>query len=458
MTRPAPFDDTDFASVYPQLCRPETPSGLTRRRFLQAGIAGAGAAVVLANPWRRGLSGLATAAAATPLNAGDGILVLIMLGGGNDGLNTVIPIGDGAYYSSRPTLAIPAAQALPLAPGWGLHPSLVHLKTRWDAGHVAIVQGVGYPNPNLSHFDSMDTWMRGTTTAPAANPTGWLGRWLDGLTSPAGLKAVAIDTSCPLYLAGATTQAVALPTALDGAFGADRSDPSDGRMFDAISLLGQGPSGLGPWGDALAANGTKTMALGATIAPEYQPALPPGDLTPQLVLAARLINANLGVQVIGTGFGSFDTHTTEAGFHAAQLSELDTAVQAFYDTLSPAWAGWVTVMTFSEFGRRVDCNDSAGTDHGTASCQFVIGSGVQGGLAGRAPSLTALDPDGNLIMTTDFRTVYATVLDHCLHANPATILGGDFGTLPLFTGWTTAQPTRRLLPARPRFPFLPRKP
>src|SRR5205085_4084948 len=195
--------DLEFEDIYDALARPETPAGWTRRRFLQAALAGAGAA--MAAPYIN----MAEAFGAAPLGRNDGILVVITLGGGNDSLNMVVPTGNSTYYAKRPTIAISQDAALPLTAGLGLHPKLPGIKQLFDAGQVAVVQGVGVPNPDLSHFTSMATWMKGSSDGGPAT-SGWLGRYLDGLDN-ADLRGAAIGTSCPLHMAGERTQATAVP-------------------------------------------------------------------------------------------------------------------------------------------------------------------------------------------------------------------------------------------------------
>jgi uncharacterized protein (DUF1501 family) len=202
-------------------------------------------------------------------------------------------------------------------------------------------------------------------------------------------------------------------------------------MCDAIRAFAGAPTGLGQWADALAASGEETMDLGATVAPLYSPALPDGYLPRQLVLAARLINANLGLRVLCCSYGDFDSHADQAPMHAARMAELDTAIAGFYATLQATYRSRVTLMTFSEFGRRVPPSDSHGTDHGEASHLFVIGDNVAGGLYGEYPSFTGLH-DGNLVATVDFRSVYTSVLEGWLDADATQILGGTFEDLGLF--------------------------
>lgn len=415
-----------------RLSRPATlPGGLSRRRFLQLAGVGAGAAAL--GPYLASLQ----AFAAPPVGANEGILVLIMMEGGNDGLNTVVPTGESRYYQIRPRLAIPAAQALPIAPGLGLHPSLGKLKARFDQGDVAVVQGVGYPNPDLSHFSSMGIWMNGWGGgSQPGGPTGWIGRYLDGLPNAASesLYGAVIGTSVPLHMVGSVARASGLPQSLGGAFGSDRRDPNDVRMFDALAAFSGGATGLGQWGDLAAKVEHDTLDLAQQIEPAYQGTFPDSDLARQLTLTARLINTNLGIRVFSTSIGGFDNHSDEPGTHAQNLADLDAAIDAFYANLASTWRTRVTLMTFSEFGRRPEENDTIGTDHGTAAPLFLIGNRVKGGVYGAASPTTQLDANGNLKYHTDFRSVYATVLDTWLNADSKQVLGYQFANLGCFDG------------------------
>ena len=407
------------------------PGGLNRRRFLQ--LAGAGAGVASLSPMLSSLQ----AFAAPALGATDGILVLIMMEGGNDGLNTVVPTSESRYYSLRPGLAIPAASALNIAPGFGLHPALAKLKTRYDQGDVAVVQGVGYPNPDLSHFTSMGIWMNGWAGgAQPGGPTGWIGRYIDGLPNAASesLYGVVMGTSVPLHMVGSVGRASGLPQRISGAFGIDRRDASDVRMFDAIGAFSGGATGLGQWGDLTAKVERDTLDLATKIQPAYQGTFPDSRLGRELTLTAKLINTNLGVRVFSTSIGGFDTHSTQAASHAEQLSEIDDALDSFFATLAPTWRNRVTVMTFSEFGRRPERNDDLGTDHGTAAPLFVIGSRVKGGMYGSPARTNDLDQYGNLKHHVDFRQVYATVLDTWLRSDSRQLLGYNFPSLGFFDG------------------------
>jgi len=290
----------------------------------------------------------------------------------------------------------------------------------------------------------MQNWMTGQPGAEG-RLTGWLGRWMDAAGNPDGLTGVAISTSVPLHMVGATTSATALPVGLSSQFTPKPTDVPDTRLMEAMSSFAVAPTGLGHWGDALAANNALSVGLAAELLPMYSPALPTGGLVTQMALAARLINANLGIRVLAvTMSGDFDVHSDEVNRYPALMSGLDNGIDAFYSALSPEWSGAVSLMTFSEFGRRVKANNS-GTDHGTASALLVIGDKVKGGMVTEAPSLTNLDRNGNLVMTTDYRSVYSTVISDWLQGDPEAVLGAAYPNLSLFS----AAPTNPVNPTVP---------
>lgn len=425
--------DIETADALRHLTLPadNSPSGLGRRRFLQALGLGVGGAVL-------GPQALATlmpgweeyAAEAAPIGPLDGVLVVLLMGGGNDSLNMVVPTGDSAYYAQRGPLAIPAASALPLATGVGLHPSLTFLKQRYDQGQVAVVRGVGYPNPDLSHFTSMALWMQAWGPGGPAT-SGWLGRWLDGMNStPDAFRGINIGSGVPLHLAGTATKATAVGTSSAG-FGVS-TDANDIRMYQVLKDFGAASTTTGNWGDAIARNGKALIETSAAFAPSYTPALPSDRLVREMTLAARLINANLGARVIGISYGDFDSHADQPAMHNARMAELDAGLRAFFATLAPAYTSRTTVMTFSEFGRRLERNGSNGTDHGTAASLLLIGENVSGGLKGSPPSLTSLTSGRQLIHTTDFRSVFGTVLNRWMNADATQILGASYPALDLF--------------------------
>lgn len=417
--------DPDTTEVLAALSTPDGTDrrGLSRRRFLQAGVATAGASLALPT-WLSGLAG-----AATPVGPDDGILVTVLLGGGNDGLSTVVPTGDSAYYAARGGIAIAPTDALPIAPGVGLHPALGWLKGRFDAKQVAVVQGVGDVTPDLSHFTAMARWMSAEGTASSAGSTGWLGRYLDGLPGDDPLHAVAVGTSVPLVVSGHHRKATALPS--EGGKGLSTTDGNDWvrRSAECVRAMGATKTGLGPWGDAIAVAGRTAVDINDQIQPLYGTKLASGRLVEQLDLAARVVNADLGVRVLHTQFGSFDHHANLPGQQATRMAELDAGLKVFFSSLDPRFLDRVTVLTYSEFGRRVHANQSGGTDHGTASSLFVLGTKVRGGLYGAMPSLTKLDRSDNLVPTVDFRSVYASVLDTWLGADSNEVLGAGYENL-----------------------------
>jgi len=407
------------------------PHGWTRRRFLQAvglGLVGGAATGTLAEGFLP--DAVRQAFAGTPLGPTDRILVTIMLYGGNDGLNTVVPYADGLYRTQRGALAIAADRVLPLNGQLGLHPSLVTVKSLWDAGQVAVVQGVGYPDPDLSHFSSMATWMHGRFGAGAPT-SGWIGRWLDGQPSAtAALAAAEIDTSVPLHMVGQQRRAVGIAPS-GGMFGAGK-EAHERRMFDGLRAMSASPAGRGRWHDMFAASMRSQLDLAVDVAPVFSAGLPSGGLVRKATIAGRLVNANLGLRVIDLGLGGFDHHDGQPSRHAELLAELDAGIGALLATLAPAWRDRVAIMTMSEFGRTPFANGSAGTDHGTANPHLVIGSRVAGGLYGAMPSLVGLRQWDRLAHTVDLRSMFGSVLDGWLGGGGSTVLGGGFEDLRLF--------------------------
>lgn len=398
------------------------PSTWSRREFLRAVGWGVGGAALLHSLGAR-------PAWATPLGANEGVLVVVGMYGGNDGFNTVVRHGEPSYGVYRGGLAIPASSVLPLGDGVGLHPNLAYLKQRWDAGEVAIVQGVGYPDPDFSHFTSMSIWMSGIRDG--APSSGWLGRWLDGRGDPLdALVAASIGSSVPLHLVGHSRRAVGVPP-WGGGFGTG-NDPNDLRLYEGLRAYAASTAGRGVWHDTVASTIKAQVEVARKTAPVFATPLPDGELRRKLTVAARLVNADLGLRVLEVSWGGFDTHEGQAWQHAALMTEFDEALRAFFETLDPAWHRRVTVMTFSEFGRTPYANGSAGTDHGTVGEHFVIGAQVRGGFHGDPPSISGLQRWDRAQHTVDFRSYYASVLDGWLGGGSTHVLGGSFATLPLF--------------------------
>ena len=376
-------------------------------------------------------------------------LVLLTLYGGNDGLNTVIPYRDPAYAPARGPLAVDASSVLPLAEEFGLSAKMPGFKKLWDAHDLAIVHGVGFSDPNYSHFESMDIWQSGVPQTPVA--TGWLGRWLDG-TKSSPLRAIALGPTLPTALSGERVQGAAIPVGplvLPGSTSeqaqyaslarADRDDPSlaaESAMSDRVLL--ELHQRLGPVLDRTATSNplhlTDESSLVAGASANLAIANGGGGqasgnvLAVQLSVVANLILAGAKANVYSVELGGFDTHADQMPTQSTLLSELDTAVTAFVDALRGTRHGSRTVvLIYTEFGRRVGGNASNGTDHGWANVAFVAGPSVKGGFYGEPPSLTKLS-EGNTVYTTDFRTLYATMLGQVLGADPKSFLEGDVST------------------------------
>jgi uncharacterized protein (DUF1501 family) len=419
--------DPEFPEILARLSRrePLTAATVSRRNFLVgSALATAGVAMASSN-WFADAE--RTAWAAPPIGDNDGVLVMLMLGGGNDVLNTVVKASHPTYLDKRPTIRLVPDSVLPLADGMGLHPSLVKLKARYDLGQVAVVPDAGYQPPNLSHFSSTKLWF--TATGSEQTPTGWLGRWLDGLGGTADVfHALTLGGSVPLSLIGAQRSATAIGlSAFDLGLGATAAGQ---RAYLELRNQAAGRTGLAA--SVADANG-RAIDLADATKPFYSPTLTGASIVKQLELSARLINANLGIRVLNTSFGTFDTHSDQLAAHAARLKELDDAIDRFFSVLEAKWADRVTIVAFSEFGRTVGENKSLGTDHGAAGAMFVIGKRVKGGLHGAHPFDGPTDSNGRLRGATDFRAVYAEVLDRWLAADSTQVLGKAYPGLDLFS-------------------------
>ncbi len=415
----------DVASIVRSLGRPDEGVWSTnRRQFLQlAATTVAGAVATAALPgWTR------TAASAAVPTPGDGILVVVNLHGGNDAWNTVVPYATAAYHDRRGPLAIATGDVLRLDDEVGLHPALGFLHQRWLGGQLAIVQGVGDPDPDLSHFTSMARWM--SATDGASPRTGWLGRYLDGVAGDSPFVGVTIGPTVPLTLVGYQSDACAIGE-VGGSFGTSL-DVNDQRLARAVRDLAAGPQDRGALADAVARAGRAMVDVNTVTAPLYTGDLPTERPARDLTLAARLINAGLGVRVINVDLGSFDTHATQLGYHAGLLRRLDAGLAAFFGVLSPDVAGRVVVYVASEFGRALTSNDSGGTDHGAAGAALLIGANVRGGRHGALPSFADQSVGTVLSATVEHRSVFATVLARWLAADDVAILGRSFEQLDLF--------------------------
>jgi uncharacterized protein (DUF1501 family) len=404
----------------------------TRREFLRA----AGGATVVS------LSGVAPAflvrASASQLAAkkGETILVVVQLSGGNDGLNTVVPYADDAYHKNRFTLRIAKDAVHKLDDYLGLHPAMKGMAELYQQKKLAIVQGVGYPNPNRSHFESMDIWHTARQKQDR-RAVGWLGRYLD--ESAAARRGTDVAA---LHL-GSERQPLAL-AALDVQVPSVRSldrfrlqDGGDAELRKTVeTLAGVKRAARSELLDFIQANATAAIASSKRISEalgryKTSVAYPSTGLAQSLKSVAQLIDAGLSTRVYYVALDGFDTHSEQKDAHAGLVGELSGALAAFMSDLAEhGHSNRVLVASFSEFGRRVRENASRGTDHGAAAPMFLAGGRVKPGVIGKHPSLTDLD-DGDLKHHTDFRQVYAAILRDWLGWKTETILDGKYEPLPI---------------------------
>lgn len=368
--------------------------------------------------------------------AKDTVLVVVQLTGGNDGLNTVIPFKNIEYGKLRPTLKLPQSELKKLNDEVALHPLMGGLAKLLDDHALTVVQGVGYPNPNQSHFRSMDIWQAASTEEKLTE--GWIGKALKKLPT-AGTFHVAMNNDvAPLALAGAPVRVPSITSLEDfqlkmtAASGADKR--AQKNVIENAVKTQPGQPGLLDFVQRTAANTYASSNRLMNIAKNYQPRVPYPNtpLANRLKIAAQLIDADLGARIFYVSHENFDTHANQLNTHANLLNQLSEAMTAFYkDMAARGHKDRLLMMTFSEFGRRAHENGSKGTDHGSAAPMILVGGKLKGGVVGKHPSLTDLDMD-NLKHHTDFRQVYSAVLDKWLGVSSREVLGKDFAPIELF--------------------------
>ncbi|MBU6400483.1 MAG: DUF1501 domain-containing protein [Verrucomicrobia bacterium] len=437
----------------------------TRREFLRTTLLGGALTWTVPSFLAQTFAALGAEAAdrATQLVTGKDspILVVLQMAGGNDGLNTVIPYTNDHYFRARPRLGVKADTVLKLDDQVGLHPGLQRFQALYDAGHLAVLQGVGYPNPNRSHFRSTEIWQ----TASDANRVekyGWIGRYFDNCCRGADpTVGVAIGAQMPQAFAAQTPTGIALQN--PRAYRLGSGDPESGKrnpLDQSLRDMNQPPPDLAPSpeDDSGATIGAVTgkprlagsvldyverVALDAEVSSDEigritqqvrnLASYPASPLANGLKQIARLIGGGLPTRIYYVSQGGYDTHTNQVGTQARLLQDLGDSVKAFVDDLQ-AQGNFqrVLLLTFSEFGRRVTENANGGTDHGAAAPMFVVGPRIKAGLLGRYPSLAPEDLfNGDLKYTTDFRRVYAAVLDRWLKTPSEPILGRKFEPVAL---------------------------
>ena len=394
---------------------------LTRRRFIQ--MTGAGAIAAAAQT--HSLEEIANTAISRPLPHGSPILVVVTLYGGNDGLNTLVPYQDSVYHSLRPQLAYKESEVIPLAEGLALNGAMTGFKSLWDKGQLGIVRGVGYPNSDRSHFSSMAIWQSAELNA---SKSGWLGRWVETQAEDP-LLAISLGSVLPPLLAGNRRSGSVLP--LGGL-----KVPTGSLASDCAKLSINSPED-----DRLTAMAARSMRNLFEVSKEVTPVLkepaPPasdlptviggnagGDsnLSAQLEIVAKLIAAGSPTKVWSVSLGGFDTHADEHTAQSLLLGAVSNSITKFMSQIrSTNRSKDVTVMIYSEFGRRVRANASQGTDHGTSGPVFLVGERVKGGFHGDQPSLNQLKND-DLAVTTDFRDIYSEIIQSVLKTDSSRVI------------------------------------
>ncbi len=407
----------------------------SRREFLAGGVTFLSAASTLPIFLGRTATALANFEPRVAKRDDAPILVVVQLAGGNDGLNTIVPVEMDEYYRARPRLAIKKGDTLQLEGGVAVPNTCEGLKSLFDDGQMAVIQGVGYPNPNRSHFVSMDVWH--TADPDLKTHNGWLGRYFDSCCNgadPSPSDGVAVMGEAPLAMQGEKFMPLAFESPDSLRWRSGERDPQAAETFRKLNNLDGDTPLVQAGNDGELAAYLQRAALQAQVgADEIRGATGElgsgrfnrrtGGLGRSLQMVARMIAADLPTRIYYVSMGGFDTHTGQEGRHRNLMTEFSSGMKAFVDQLAEdKLLDRVLIMSFSEFGRRVEENSSGGTDHGEAAPMFLFGSAVRPGLHGKHPSLKNLHR-GDLEFGVDFRRVYATVLRDWLKQKPEQIIG-----------------------------------
>ncbi len=405
------------------------PSRITTRRdLLKEGLGLVGVGAVLPNFL------VSTAMAATPSRAADGrILVVLLLSGGQDGPSCVVPYAHDGYAKKRKLTYIAPAEVLKLNDEVGFNPKLTGLKELYDKKHVAVINGAGYPNPNYSHFESMDIWQAGDPRGKKAG-SGWLGRYCDCAFQGQGDPALSLAIGggvAPLAITGREHPGLSFHRPESFRYSGSRNDAERTAAYAALNSPGEGSETLQfITQTAVGANATSEKIR--DLASKYKPgtSFPTSHLGRSLGTVAALIAGGLSTRVYFVSLGGFDTHADQRTAHDNLMADLGACLVAFQaDLTAQGNAGRVLTMTFSEFGRRPEENGSRGTDHGSAGPMLLVGPGVKPGVHLKHPSFTDLNPQGNFKHAVDFRCVYAAVLERWLGTPAKPVLGDGFAPL-----------------------------
>ena len=414
---------------------------INRRQFIKRSASAVSVSLMLPKLWKGEARGQ------SPVTADRRIFVVIQLAGGNDGLNTVVPYTDSRYYAARPSISFKESElkdaqgsSTIISDQFGLHPSLTKVKQLYDAGKVAIALGVGYPEPNLSHFTSMDIWH---TANPTGRGEGWLGRYADqALAGQTGVRAASIGGLLPKTLASNKVVVPSISSFEAFGFQTDFKYPANRDIqinaFNSIYNRGFSDDTYLGATTRLGSDAVKAAFRISSVPSSYRSTItyPVTPIGGALKMSAAIITTITEADLLYVSMGNFDNHGGQvtpgnklAGAHANLLTQFSEGVKAFYDDMAEhGLADNVLMMQWSEFGRRPNENGSLGTDHGTAAPMLIVGNPVRGGVYGRQPSLAVTDLDlaGNLKFTLDFRSVYGTILDHWLGSDSQSVLGSKF--------------------------------
>ena len=429
----------------------------TRREFLRRTVLGSSLAwtvpAFLANTFSALQAEAADSAIQTPTGKDATILVVLQMAGGNDGINTVVPYANDFYHKARSVIGLKAENILKLNDQVGLHGAMTGFKSLYDAGQLSIIQGVGYPNPNRSHFRSTEIWQT-ASDSDRVEKHGWIGRYFDAACAGADpTVGVVIGNQLPESFFAATPKGIVFNNPQNYRFMAngaateesykklnelEMSSPlPDDNSGGSIAML---PAGMPMTGGravdfisrtALDAQHSSDEVRAIAARVQNQAEYPGSQLGGSLKMVAKLIGGGLPTRIYYVSQGGYDTHTNQLASQSRLLGDLAASVKAFTDDLKAQGnMSRVLVMTFSEFGRRVSENANGGTDHGAAAPMFVIGDKVKAGLLGQYPSLAPADLfQGDVKYNVDFRSVYAGVLENWLKTKSAPILGKQFTPL-----------------------------
>ena len=431
----------------------------TRREFLRRTVLGSSLAwtvpAFLSNTFSALQAEAADSAIQTPTGKDATILVVLQMAGGNDGINTVVPYANDFYHQARPKIGLKAAEILKLNDAVGLHGSMKGFKSLYDAGQLSVIQGVGYPNPNRSHFRSTEIWQT-ASDSDRVEKNGWIGRYFDNACPGADPAAgVVIGSQLPQAFFATKPKGIVFNNPQNYRFIANGTATEESyKKLNELELssaqpdensggsIGMLPAGMPMTGGramdfisrtALDAQHSSDEVRAIAAKVQNQAEYPGSTLGSSLKLVAKLIGGGLPTRIYYVSQGGYDTHTNQLQSQQRLLGDLADSVKSFTDDLKAQGnMGRVLVMTFSEFGRRVSENANGGTDHGAAAPMFIIGNKVKAGLLGQYPSLAPQDLyQGDVKYNVDFRSVYAGVLENWLKTKSAPILGKSFAPLPV---------------------------